>query len=159
MAGRQAIAKTTIAVSSLPGPGPEVHQRHLLRLIALLPLYQLVSTVHALDMFSLAALWNCWTPKQLFNCSTVDSNKGCFASTFYLKLVAVIEFIALLSSCLNRDGMLHQELSWHTTIPPCWYTTLKHPYICNIPQYPKSTLIYNPKAPRLHDIPPHPAVP
>ena len=73
-------------------------------------------------------------PSNFFNCSTVDSNKGCFASTFYLKLVAVIEFIALLSSCLNRDGMLHQELSWHTTIPPCWYTTLEHHAICNIPQ-------------------------
>ena len=53
-AGSQAIAKTSIALSSLPGPG--VHQRHLLRLIALPPLYQLVSTVHTLDMFSLAAL-------------------------------------------------------------------------------------------------------
>lgn len=63
-AGSQAIAKTSIALSSLPGPG--VHQRHLLRLIALPPLYQLVSTVHALDMFSLTALCNSWTPKQLF---------------------------------------------------------------------------------------------
>ena len=58
MAGSQAIAKTSIALSSstssLPGPG--VHQRHLLRLIALPPLYQLVSTVHTLDIFSLAAL-------------------------------------------------------------------------------------------------------